>query len=227
VRGEISMRNLKKLGIYLLTSLLVLVISWEYQRSVAASLVSTANLAGETESIPQEAIRLRILANSDSPRDQWLKREIRDEVVQHITKWVEGVETIDAARDEVRLSLVEIDNIVKEVIEDRGFSYTHTVEYGQIQFPSKLYGDKLYPAGDYEGLLITVGEGLGDNWWCVLFPPLCFVDFGTDEGEVRDPDQAATSTTEITTATTATSESAVEVRFFIVEIFEKIKNMFA
>jgi stage II sporulation protein R len=219
------MRNFKKLGIYLLTSLLVLVISWEYQRSVAASLVSTANLTGETESIPQEAIRLRILANSDSPRDQWLKREIRDEVVQHITKWVEGVETIDAARDEVRLSLVEIDTIVKEVIESRGFADTHTVEYGQIQFPSKLYGDKLYPAGEYEGLLITIGEGQGDNWWCVLFPPLCFVDFGTDE--VADPDKEAATTTEITTATTTNSESEVEVRFFIVEIFEKIKKMFA
>jgi stage II sporulation protein R len=198
------MNRMKKMTVYLCMCLIILVMSWEYQRGVSASVMT------DTSVIPEEAMRLRILANSDTPQDQWLKREIRDEVVQEITIWVEDLKNIDQAREEVQLSLDDIDKLVKEAIESRGFTYAAEVEYGEITFPSKLYGNKLYPAGQYEGLLITIGEGQGDNWWCVLFPPLCFVDFGTGAGEENGEE----------------TKSEVEVRFFLAEVFQKIKSIF-
>jgi stage II sporulation protein R len=220
---------MRKLTIYLCTCALVLVMSWEYQRGVSASVVT------DTSVIPEEAMRLRILANSDTAQDQWLKREIRDEVVQEITNWVIDLKDIDQAREKVQLSLDDIDKLVKEVIKSRGYTYSAEVEYGEITFPSKLYGNKLYPAGQYEGLLITIGAGQGANWWCVLFPPLCFVDFGT--GEAVDPNQAAqknqsvaVSETASTTAEASTEgelQNDVEVRFFLAEFFQKIKALFA
>jgi stage II sporulation protein R len=226
---------MRKLTIYLCTCALVLVMSWEYQRGVSASVVT------DTSVIPEEAMRLRILANSDTAQDQWLKREIRDEVVQEITNRVIDLKDIDQAREKVQLSLDDIDKLVKEVIKSRGFTYSAEIEYGEITFPSKLYGNKLYPAGQYEGLLITIGAGQGDNWWCVLFPPLCFVDFGT--GEAVNPDQAAQKKQSVAVSETASttaeadiegkavavgeSDSDVEVRFFLVDIFQKIKALFA
>lgn len=218
------MSKMKKMTVYLCMCLVILVMSWEYQRGVSASVMTP------TSEIPEEALRLRILANSDTPQDQWLKREIRDEVVQQITIWVKDLKDIDQAREEVQLSLSDIDNLVQEVVESRGFTYSAEVEYGEITFPSKLYGNKFYPAGQYEGLLITIGEGQGDNWWCVLFPPLCFVDFGT--GEVTDSEQeAGKNQSRDGSATGAENgeemESEVEVRFFLAEMFQKIKSFFA
>lgn len=223
-----------RLTIYLITSLLVLVMSWEHQKYVAATVLSAQN---QNIEIPEESMRLRILAHSDSVRDQWLKREVRDEIVQQITEWVEEVETLEEAREQVQLSLPEIEQIVGQTIQEHGFDYTFSVEYGQIAFPSKLYGNKLYPAGEYEGLLVKIGYAQGDNWWCVLFPPLCFVDFGT--GEVQDPDQEAEETDElekeedqdqiqdqVQDKAEENVQDQIEVRFFLVELFTKIKNIF-
>jgi len=222
---------MRKIHIYLIASLLVLVMSWEYQRNVAASILSQpATEASLNVAIPEEAIRLRILAQSDSPRDQWLKREVRDEVVAHITDWVQQLESMEEARLLVEQSLPRIEQLVQEVIKERGFTYTSTVEYGQISFPAKLYGNQFYPAGEYEGLLITIGAGQGDNWWCVLFPPLCFVDYGTGTAvETKEESKDQESAQEIETAQAKSSEDkkeTVEVRFFFAELFGKIKNLF-
>ncbi|MDI4707209.1 stage II sporulation protein R, partial [Pseudoalteromonas shioyasakiensis] len=85
---------------------------------------------------------------------------------------------IEEARQLIQNRLPEVEEIVANVIEEEGFENEFTVEYGKnVEFPTKLYDSYLYPAGKYEAILITIGEGKGDNWWCVLFPPLCFLDF--------------------------------------------------
>lgn len=127
--------------------------------------------------IPDEAVRLRILANSDSQKDQALKRKIRDEVNKEITKWVEKLESIKDAREVIQSHLSDIEKIAKQVLIKENSSQSVKVEFGQVQFPTKLYGQFLYPAGEYEAVLITLGKGEGANWWCVLYPPLCFMDF--------------------------------------------------
>jgi stage II sporulation protein R len=148
--------------------------------------------ASEAIVIPKEAIRLRILANSDKESDQALKRLVRDEVNANITKWVQELADINVARDTLKSKLPEIQVIAEEVVKREGSTQTVNVEFGKVQFPTKLYGQFLYPAGEYEAILISLGEAKGANWWCVLFPPLCFLDFsngvavsdGFEEGEV-------------------------------------------
>lgn len=135
--------------------------------------------AKEAIVIPEKAIRLRILANSDSAGDQQLKRDIRDAVNEEIGKWVEDLTSMEEARDVIRSGLPELQGIVDRMLEERESGYKGTAEFGKVQFPTKLYGQFLYPAGEYEAVLITLGEGGGANWWCVLYPPLCFLDFSS------------------------------------------------
>ena len=128
--------------------------------------------------IPDEAIRLRILANSDSGHDQYIKNLVRDEVNLYITDLVQHIDDIEVGRQTIQKSIPEIKKIAERTLESNGIDQTVHVEYGEnISFPLKVYDNYVYPAGEYEAILITIGEGKGANWWCVLFPPLCFLDF--------------------------------------------------
>ncbi|MGJ7910905.1 stage II sporulation protein R [Neobacillus sp. LXY-1] len=127
--------------------------------------------------IPGEAIRLRILANSDFEKDQAIKRKVRDAVNAQITLWVQDLTSMDQARKVINTKLPEIQSIAEKVVLEQGSDQSVKVEFGKVQFPTKLYGQYLYPAGKYQAILITLGKGEGANWWCVLYPPLCFLDF--------------------------------------------------
>ncbi|GLX70104.1 stage II sporulation protein R [Paenibacillus glycanilyticus] len=182
--------------------LFVLVMSWEQQRTDAA-MVETV--------IPQESIRLRILANSDAPADQAVKRVVRDAIVKAMDNWVTGPQTIEEARQTVRDHMGEIESIVADVLASRGFDYSYKAELGMVPFPTKMYSNEVYPAGNYEALLVTLGEGQGQNWWCVLFPPLCFIDAATGEAAaaVEDPDaEAAQAQANAGTVKTASADKA-------------------
>ncbi|MDP4084244.1 MAG: stage II sporulation protein R [Bacillota bacterium] len=133
--------------------------------------------AKEEVTIPGQAIRLRILANSDTGSDQALKRQVRDAVNAKISVWVKDLTSIKEARKVIQSKLPEIQATAEEVVKQQGSNQAINVKFGKVQFPTKLYGDFLYPAGEYEAILITLGTGKGANWWCVLFPPLCFLDF--------------------------------------------------
>lgn len=147
------------------------------------SLYSPKNevTAQEAAVIPNEAIRLRILADSDSDKDQAIKRLVRDEVNKEITKWVKDLTSLDDARNVIKSKLPEIQAIAENVVKSEGSTQSVKTEFDKVQFPTKLYGQFLYPAGEYEAILITLGEGEGANWWCVLYPPLCFLDFSNGE----------------------------------------------
>ncbi|WP_066059986.1 stage II sporulation protein R [Robertmurraya korlensis] len=192
--------------------------------------------ANEAIVIPNEAIRLRILANSDLEVDQELKREVRDEVNAAITEWVAELTSVEAARDLIQSRLPEIKAIAEEVLEKNGANQSVKTDFGKVEFPTKLYGEFLYPAGEYEAVLITLGEGKGANWWCVLFPPLCFLDFsnsvavkeGVDEQEEKKGKaeevkvESQSDNKEPVFVEENKDEQEVEVKFFLVELFDKI-----
>ncbi|GEL77265.1 stage II sporulation protein R [Tenuibacillus multivorans] len=168
--------------------------------------------------IPDEAIRLRILANSNSDEDQAIKREVRDRVNAEITEWVEDLTSIEQARHVINQNMNQIEAIVADTVNGQSFS----VEFGDVEFPDKIYDNYVYPAGTYEAILITIGEGQGDNWWCVLFPPLCFVDFANgatvlEHDEESDEDNDSEEEKE--------DEDDVEVKFFLWEWIKKIFNI--
>lgn len=175
--------------------------SWEYQQEQA--------IAALHDDIPkEEAIRLRILANSDSLQDQLLKRNIRDAVNMEIAEWITGVDDIEEAKLTIANKIESIEDIVLNELKKLGQDQSFEVTFSSVQFPTKLYGNLVYPAGMYDAVLITLGEGKGENWWCVLFPPLCFLDFNhseVDEG------------TDV-----ASNDNEVEVRFFFIEVFNKL-----
>jgi stage II sporulation protein R len=143
------------------------------------SLYMPKTEAAQKESIviPGEAIRLRILANSDYEADQAIKRKVRDAVNAQITLWVQDLTSMEKARAVIKAKLPEIQAIAEKVVLEEGADQPVKVEFAKVQFPTKLYGQYLYPAGKYQAILITLGSGAGANWWCVLYPPLCFLDF--------------------------------------------------
>lgn len=160
--------------LYIAFAIIFLVTGWESKVSNAAFIEPV---------IPHESIRLRILANSNDPGDQWVKRKVRDVVIKQMNTWVTGPTTLDEARATVRTHLPELNKLVGKVLKKHHFDYDYTVELAVVPFPDKIYGNKVYPAGDYEALRIVLGKGKGHNWWCVLFPPLCFVDLKKADAE--------------------------------------------
>lgn len=172
------MRTLKKNVIFLY---IVLLFMGAYVTVAGEQAAAGVEVKNGAMVIPDEAIRLRILANSDSTEDQELKRKIRDRVNEEITVWVEGLTSMETAREVIQGNIPEIEKIVEEVMVEEGIVQEYNVDFGRVDFPTKMYGKFIYPAGDYEAILITLGEGTGANWWCVLFPPLCFLDFSNGE----------------------------------------------
>lgn len=194
-------------------------------------LMTSAQQNTEPVVIPEEAIRLRILANSDSEQDQALKRKIRDEVNKEITVWVEKLTSIEAARELIQSRLPEIEKIVQSVLVKENQEQKFGVDFDNVSFPTKMYGSYIYPAGEYEAILITLGEGKGANWWCVLFPPLCFLDFSNGQAvqaaelEEEDKSTSAKKTSEELSALIVDEEEdkeEVEVKFFLVEWFTNL-----
>lgn len=199
--------------------------------------------ANEAVVIPNDAIRLRILANSDNAEDQQIKRQVRDEVNAEITKWVSHLTSKEEAERVIKEGLPELQQIALNVLEQENMDQTVKVEFGKVEFPTKLYGEFLYPAGEYEAILITLGEGKGANWWCVLFPPLCFLDFsngvavseGFDEEEEKLKEEEQQKTLKVvknkmdqklgpskSPVYTSEDEEPVKAKFFIKEIWDKI-----
>jgi stage II sporulation protein R len=163
MKEHFSVRQL----VLIVFAIIVLISCWEFNRN---------NIALADSAIPEQSIRLRILANSDTVEDQMMKRRVRDAVIAQMNTWVKEPDGIERARRVVLEHLPVIDAIVKRELALYGYDYTVRVELRKVPFPTKMYGSRVYPAGDYEALRITLGRGEGQNWWCVLFPPLCFVD---------------------------------------------------
>lgn len=120
--------------------------------------------------IPDNAIRFRVIANSDSIVDQNIKMEVKEEVEQEVYKLIGNSKNIDEAREILQNNLDKVDNIVNK------YNVSYDISYGNNYFPEKNYKGITYSAGNYESLVITLGSGSGHNWWCVLFPPLCLLD---------------------------------------------------
>lgn len=211
---------LRKYG-YVAFILFILLTSWE-QSKADASL--TAGV------IPEESIRLRILANSDRLDDQWIKRKVRDEIIEYMDSWVEQPQDLAEARILLQEKLPEIETRIAHTLKTHDFTYDFEVSVGEVSFPTKMYGQQVYPAGDYEALRVMLGNGRGENWWCVLFPPLCFIDVVSGEAVPRaELTDAQADDAEETIS--SKSEAEIELRFFLWDflhsLLRKLADIFA
>lgn len=127
-------------------------------------------------SFKDNLIRFHIRANSDNEEDQALKLKVRDEILKEMKERFEDVKDIEESRKIIKDSMEEMKKIAERILAKEGKDYEVNVYLGEDSFPTRKYGKLVLPAGAYETLLITLGEGKGQNWWCVMFPPLCFVD---------------------------------------------------
>ncbi|MGG6433179.1 stage II sporulation protein R [Anoxybacillus sp. D401a] len=172
--------------------------------------------------IPNEAVRLRILANSDSPEDQALKRAVRDAVNDQITTWVSDLTSFEEAKRVIAQHVPDIEQTVARVLHEKKSDQTYNVTFRRVSFPTKIYGSYIYPAGEYDAVLITLGKGEGANWWCVLFPPLCFLDFSTGEA-VRPVEKKIEQQERMDEQPLVVEdEQRVEVKFFVAEVWKKL-----
>lgn len=124
----------------------------------------------------QQIIRFRVIAASDRAADQALKLRVRDAVLEFLRPDLEKAQDEDAAAAVIEKALPQIRQVAEKTVREQGLSLPVRVSWGITDFPTKVYGPVIFPAGKYQALKIVIGEGDGKNWWCVLFPPLCYVD---------------------------------------------------
>lgn len=149
----------------------------------------------EYKLIPKEAIRLRVLANSNSSYDQEIKNKVSDELQKEMYNLLKDVKGIDEARKVIVSNLDNFNIKVDKLLKRENYGFGYKIDFSYHYFPEKEYKGLKYDEGYYESLLVSLGSGSGDNWWCVLFPPLCLLE--------------------------AEESSDVEYKFFIKELIEK------
>lgn len=126
--------------------------------------------------IAEKVLRFHVIANSDSETDQRLKLKVRDAVGVFLQDVVEEAEDKESCKTAVLQWIPEIEETARNVIEENGYAYQVQAEVAEVDFPVKTYGEYTFPAGRYEALRVIIGEGEGKNWWCVMYPNLCFAN---------------------------------------------------
>lgn len=180
------------------------------------NLVSYTNyvFAGLQDNI----FRLHILANSDSEEDQALKLAVRDSVIDYMKEINSGSKTKEETIKVVNENLEEIKEIAENKIRELGFDYEVNLEIGNFNFPTKYYGNISLPAGNYDALKINIGEAQGQNWWCSLFPPLCFIDISSGYLEEEDKEILEDNLSEEEFMLISSSSPDVKLKFKILEL---------
>lgn len=134
------------------------------------------NISVEAVKIPDEAIRLRVVANSNTKYDQNIKMKVKEEVEKELFSLLKNTKGIKAARESISNNLSVIDNKVDKLLKKENYKLGYSINFGYNYFPEKEFKGITYEEGMYESLLINLGEAKGNNWWCVLFPPLCLLE---------------------------------------------------
>lgn len=141
---------------------------------VTISAISYVNAV--SSNIENSVFRLHVIANSDSDEDQNLKYMVRDNLIKYMNDLCSDVSSKSEAIKIANEHLEDFKKIAKTTIIENGYSYDVSVEIGNFSFPTKTYGDISLPSGYYDALRVKIGNAKGQNWWCVMFPPLCFVN---------------------------------------------------
>lgn len=197
---------MKKFFTTIAVSLLVLLILIGYSTNVSSE-------------ISQKIVRLHVIANSDNDYDQILKLKVRDALLERsnadFTK-----------KDDVIKNLDLYKSIAEGIVRENGYDYDIDVEYGNFKFPTKHYNNISLPAGSYDAVRVKIGKAEGKNWWCVLFPPLCFVDGTTDSDEaaLKLASMLDEDSYDIITAQSSGGNVPFEIKFKIVEMYGKLSG---
>ena len=158
----------KKLGILLIVIIAVSGLIGYYRVSYAG------NLEAVTEGISESIIRFHVRANSDSQEDQEVKLKVKEAVVDYIRPVLSESDSLSESRSILEAESDNVRNVAIKTLRDNGFMEDVSVYFEQSYFPVKSYGDVTFPAGYYESFRVDIGDAEGKNWWCVLYPNMCF-----------------------------------------------------
>ena len=198
-------------------SFLVMLLLFIYTIICAFSYVNAVST-----NIQDSVFRLHVIANSDSSEDQNLKYIVRDKVLEYINSISINISSKNEVISLVQENIDEIQKIAQKTIYENGYNYSVKLSVGNFAFPTKTYGDMSFPAGFYDALKIEIGKARGQNWWCVMFPPLCFVDVtsGIVPENSKDTIKKNLSQEEYDLLSKNTEE--INFKFKIVETFQNI-----
>ncbi|MBQ7288408.1 MAG: stage II sporulation protein R [Clostridia bacterium] len=183
---------------------------------LVALCVAVAGFQADCTAIRENTFRLHIIANSDSADDQNIKLAVRDAIQVLAEDLYEKCENQEQAKKQTVLNLKNFETKANEVLQAAGFAYTATAMVGTVSFNTREYEDFTLPAGEYEALEIVLGAGQGKNWWCVMYPKVCFSTCSEDFDSVLEERQQ-----EI-----VTDRKKYRVAFRMVEIFDDVKRFF-
>lgn len=184
-----------------------------------------------TNDMAKNIVRLHVIANSDSKYDQQIKLKVRDSVLKYMQENSKGINSAEAAKGFICRNLSNIENIACTVLKSYGLNYQAKAYFGRFIFPTKVYGDVSLPAGDYQSLRIVLGNGSGQNWWCVMFPPLCFVDASTgvlpDESKLQLKSSLTEEEYKLALGNAKDTCTDIKIKFKIVELLQQSKFVLA
>ena len=146
------------------------------------------------DEVKDSLIRFHVIANSDNEEDQNLKLKVKNKVIDYLYPYLNNSQSLDESRQIIKDRMQEVKKLAEEVIKDNNYEYDIQVELSRENFPDKSYGNITLPQGNYEAFRIVIGDGQGKNWWCVMFPPLCFVDESKAEVEYDKTEEKINST---------------------------------
>ncbi|MBR6727070.1 MAG: stage II sporulation protein R [Clostridia bacterium] len=174
---------------------------------------------GEAE-LYDRVIRLHVLANSDSAEDQALKLTVRDAVLEKTQTLLENVDNKEDAEQRLRAAIPELEHVAQETLRTAGADNSVTVTLGRERYPTRQYEGLAFPAGEYLSLRVMIGESAGQNWWCVLYPPLCLSAASAQDNEAVC--LSAGLTGEQYRVIADTESTTYKLRFKILEVAESI-----
>ena len=166
--------------------------------------------------IYDNVLRLHVLANSDSTEDQSLKLAVRDRILEETASLFKDCKTKEEARAAVESNIERIREIAEKTVREAGYNYSVSVSLGEEEYPTKSYASCCFPAGEYLSLRVMIGEAEGENWWCVLFPPLCL----DAASETREAFAEVGLTDEQYSFITESESPKYKVRFKVLEVIE-------
>lgn len=201
----------------ILKSLLILIILF----SIYTFICAYSYVNAVSENLSNSVFRLHVIANSDTQEDQNLKYIVRDKLIEYMNTLSQSCSSKEEVIKTSQDNLDDFKQIAENTIREQGYSYPVEVEIGNFEFPTKTYGDISFPAGYYDALRVKIGEAKGKNWWCVMFPPLCFVDVTT--GIVPDTskeDLKQNLSDEEYKIISDTENTDITLKFKLIEFFE-------
>ena len=186
------------------------------------SICAFSYTSAVSKNIEDSVFRLHVIANSNEENDQNLKYRVRDKILEYINLISQGENSKENIINIVNNNKDEIKKIAENVVYENGYNYSVKVSVGNYAFPTKQYGDISFPAGFYDALKVEIGKAEGQNWWCVMFPPLCFVDVtsGIVPNDSKEILQENLSQEEYNLISKNTDD--INFKFKIVEMFQNI-----